>query len=256
VANNIADRELLRRAISMRNSTRSYTGAALDNATLAELRQLCATLSEAPLRIELMSGVNGNVGTYGMVRGSSATLALVGPPTDSIRFRAGRAGEEAILWLTAKGYGTCWLGGTFSRKDVRSAIKLSQNEQILAIIVTGHSSSRPGFIDRVARNFMHSRNRLPFDQLFRIENGGEIYHDALEAVRLAPSARNKQPWRAVARADGVDFFAASHGDFTMLDMGIALTHFLVSAPAAGILDKNHAEVEFHKAEYVISFRPD
>ena len=56
------------------------------------------------------------------------------------------------------------------------------------------------------------------------------YKEALEAVRLAPSAVNHQPWRAVVNQDGVHFYLVrsmkkSSPDLQKTDMGIALCHF-------------------------------
>ena len=62
------------------------------------------------------------------------------------------------------------------------------------------------------------------------ENAGR-FADALEMVRWAPSATNKQPWRAVVSGDTVHFYEhktlkdSPWGDIQKVDLGIALAHF-------------------------------
>ena len=64
-----------------------------------------------------------------------------------------------------------------------------------------------------------------------------IWNLPLEMVRLAPSATNKQPWRAVAKKDRVHFYEKktkgyakeSTGDIQKVDLGIALCHFEIAA---------------------------
>ena len=91
--------------------------------------------------------------------------------------------------------------------------------------------------------------RLPWEKLFfkgdfshplTREGAKELcpdYEDALEFVRLAPSAVNKQPWRIVCDGKAFHFYEArtlspdSHNGFDIqrVDMGIALNHFHLAA---------------------------
>ena len=65
--------------------------------------------------------------------------------------------------------------------------------------------------------------------------------DVLEAVRLAPSAVNKQPWRVVICGDKAHFYEKrSKGyvspdgwDIQKIDMGIALSQFELMAKECG-----------------------
>jgi hypothetical protein len=68
--------------------------------------------------------------------------------------------------------------------------------------------------------------------------------DALEMVRLSPSATNKQPWRVVVDLDAEVFiFYLAHDpiyslmkeyDIQKLDLGIAMTHFELSLQECGL----------------------
>lgn len=73
------------------------------------------------------------------------------------------------------------------------------------------------------------------------EHAGQ-FRDALEMVRLAPSATNKQPWRTVVCGDVVHFYEKKAkgmsnnelGDIQKVDMGIALAHFDLTLKEAGV----------------------
>ena len=73
------------------------------------------------------------------------------------------------------------------------------------------------------------------------ENAGE-YADILEAVRLAPSAKNAQPWRILKDGNSFHFFEkktipSSGHDIQRLDIGIAGCHFELAAKEKGINGK-------------------
>ena len=77
------------------------------------------------------------------------------------------------------------------------------------------------------------------DRPLRKEDAGDLT-EAFEAVRLAPSAANRQPWRAVITESGVHFYEQKSikdsplGDVQKVDMGIALCHFDLSLEEDGI----------------------
>ena len=88
--------------------------------------------------------------------------------------------------------------------------------------------------------------------------------EALEMVRLAPSAVNKQPWRMVVMDDIVHFylqrsknFRAGKLDMQKIDMGIALCHFELMANELGICTEfTVAEPNIsckNEAEYIASY---
>lgn len=82
-------------------------------------------------------------------------------------------------------------------------------------------------------------------------------------VRWAPSATNKQPWRAVVVKDVVHFFEersikeSHNGDVQKIDMGIALAHFDLTMQEEGkngrfFEDDPHFALP-DNAQYIISY---
>ena len=127
--------------------------------------------------------------------------------------------------------------------------------------------------ETIMRKGVKADARLPFETLFfsgsfdtplSPEAAGTLF-DALEAVRLGPSAVNKQPWRVVVCGDTVHFYEKHNKgygeggwDIQKIDLGIALAHFELAAkegglsPALTIADPGIA-VE-PDTEYIASFR--
>ena len=90
------------------------------------------------------------------------------------------------------------------------------------------------------------------------------WKEPLEMVRLAPSAVNKQPWRAIVKDNVVHFYLkrskgfekASDLDMQMIDMGIALSHFSLGAED-GNLNIEFIQKDPHllsDMEYIASYK--
>lgn len=99
------------------------------------------------------------------------------------------------------------------------------------------------------RKGVKADSRITFEKLFfsgsfdvplKEEDAGALA-EALEAVRWAPSAVNRQPWRAVVCEGAVHFYEHKDRgyddgswDLQKVDLGIAMCHFCRLAQAAGM----------------------
>ncbi len=121
--------------------------------------------------------------------------------------------EQLILKATDMGLGTCWMAGTFKTCDLTDKVALSDTEQIVMISPIGYAKSARGF-ERFMRVAINADKRKPWESLFYSEDfehpltraDAKVYDEALEMVRLGPSASNKQPWRIILRDERVDFY--------------------------------------------------
>ncbi|HKL11562.1 MAG TPA: nitroreductase family protein [Clostridia bacterium] len=237
----------MKKAITTRRSERSYDGKPL---TAEDEKRLMAYIEEdenltgimgSKIKIHLVKSFengSGRIGTYGVVKNASAFLIAVCTDGRDAMLDLGYVFEKLVLYLESIGISTCWLGGTFKSGDVK--VPVGEGEFIPIISPVGYSSKRKTMIDRTFRRFAKSDERLAFDELFFYRDfkhsmpQGSM-RDALECVRLAPSASNKQPWRVVASGDErVHFYierTPNYGkgrlgyDIQMVDMGIALSHY-------------------------------
>lgn len=158
--------------------------------------------------------------------------------------------ERFVLYAQSLGLGTVWLGGTMNRDAYEKAMELACDELMLCASPVGYPAAKMSMRESMMRKVIKADERFAFEELFfdgdfatplTKEKAGK-FATALEMVRLAPSAVNKQPWRVVVAGDTVHFYlvrskGVGHGeklDMQMIDMGIALCHFALTAEELGL----------------------
>jgi nitroreductase len=262
-------------SILRRRSVRSYTGEALSKEH-AECIEACIGGLKAPFgaqaRIHLIHTDSpvGKVklGTYGVIGGARDFLTLAYKKEPLAEESAAYLFEQVILFCTSIGLGTCWLGGSFSRKDFGGQTDLQPGEKVGIVSPVGYASDKKRFWDILIGAEKHHASRKPFGTLFfsgdfrtpLTDEAAGIYRQPLEMVRLAPSANNFQPWRIILD-DGILHFyhQKSLGRFDAIDSGIALAHFGETCRELGI--SGHFELlpsaaHQESAIYSISWIPD
>lgn len=250
--------------IRRRYSCRSYETTPIPPQVRTAFSDFCAAQVRGPLgahtRFQLVSATEEDraalrgLGTYGFIKNPTAFVlgAVIRGPYDMEDF--GFLLESIVLRATELGLGTCWLGGSFTRSSFARAIALRETEALPAVIAAGLPSANPRLLDRVVRRGAGSDRRLPWGQLFfdgalgtpLSQEAAGLYAEALEMVRLGPSASNRQPWRVV-RGDGAWHFYLHHNpnyrkqmklvtaiDLQRVDMGIAMSHFALTTEAKGL----------------------
>ncbi|MDA8425949.1 MAG: nitroreductase family protein [Treponema sp.] len=250
-------------AIHRRISVRTYDSAPLEPAAAAALR---ASFLEAvpgpfggrPRFLLLERGEDGaegrRLGTYGQIRDAPAFIVGAVERGPRAMEDYGYALEGIVLKATELGLGSCWLGGLFDRTFISHALAADDAEVIPACCPVGTPASRIGVQDRIIRLGAGSRRRKDPAELF-FEHGADGSWQALraegklaellEAVRIGPSASNKQPWRLLfdRSADRLCLFLredrlynAALGEIKLqnLDMGIAMRHIESAATALGL----------------------
>jgi nitroreductase len=253
--------------IQRRFSCRTYDRRAIEAETQ---RRLADFLSDntvgpfgTPVRLALIAATEADrralkgLGTYGFIKG--ATGYIVGAVKRSAREMEdlGYLMERSILYATELGLGTCWLGGTLTRSSFARRIAVSDGETVPAVTSVGYIAERPRAFDAVVRRSAKSDKRLPWEQLFHHGAFGEPisremagpYAKCLEMVRLGPSASNKQPWRIIRGESAWHFYlkrSKGYGrrieltgvaDLQRIDMGIAMSHWELTADEVGLRGK-------------------
>lgn len=156
--------------------------------------------------------------------------------------------EKIVLFAESLGVGTTWIAGTMDRASFERAVRLESGEVMPCVSPLGYAAKKMSLRETMMRKGVRADSRLSFGELFfdgsfdkplSPDGAGEL-KDALEAVRLAPSAVNKQPWRVVVCGDKAHFYEKRRGrvpdggwDIQKIDLGIALCHFELAAKACG-----------------------
>jgi len=160
--------------------------------------------------------------------------------------------EKNILKATDLGLATVWLGGALNRSTFADALNITEDAVIPAITPLGYAAPKRSMMDKVIKTMSGGKNRKEFGSLFFSGSPSEPlekslcgeYADALEAVRLAPSASNLQPWRVIREKEKKIFHfymkesagnsATGNIHIQNNDMGIAMCHFEMTAREAGL----------------------
>ena len=138
----------------------------------------------------------------------------------------GFVGQQLSLELQARGIGSCWWGMKKPDRNHRTA------EGLYCVITMG-AGLPSGKMTRALTEF----DRKPIEEICLKDKDG-----LLEAVRLAPSAVNRQPWLVEKVGDSYNFYLSKPKSvmdklfltaMRRIDMGIAMSHLYVSAKAQG-----------------------
>ena len=209
-------KQKLTKAAHQRHSCRVYTG----ELSVGDWSALSYTAGRCVLpgaRLVLMrvdeTLFTGMVLGVGRITGCRKVAAvLIDPAEPMAHVHAGFIGEVFCLEAEQMGLGTCWVGGTYRKKQI-TGLPLNGGETLLCVIAVGTPAAKAGSEHR----------RKPLEHLTRgdISAWPQEYRGAAELVRIAPSAVNLQPWTMEAEENA---FLISGADRSQTDLGIAMCH--------------------------------
>lgn len=238
--------------VKSRTSIRTYTKESLSQDIKSKINTYINELSgpfSPKVTIKLLESDTASkdvkLGTYGIIKGASNYLGGAVEKGDLDLEELGYEFEKLVLYVTSLDLGTCWLGGTFNRGEFAKVMCIKGNEIFPIVSPLGHGTDKRRLLDSFMRFAAKSKQRKEWSELFfngdfsipLKEEDCKDYAFALEMVRLAPSASNKQPWRVVKEGNTYHFYelkAEGYSDrfsydIQRLDVGIGLCHFHLSA---------------------------
>ncbi len=237
-------------AIFNRQSVRKFRMEPLDAEILVQLRKFIANITpldgESRLELEIHEHWNRREKIRGLWSVEAPYYLLVYCKEEQGACRnAGYVAEQAVLYLTSKEVGSCYLGET--------KVGAAQRDGLKRILVIGFG--KPG--EKLYRDSEGAR-RLPLSSLCVYKDEpGENLKKILKGARLAPSSFNSQPWRFVVYTDRLCVFArkdmlprmktlAVMRDF---NMGIMLSHIMLGAEEFWMNMETVVEEQFLKKAY-------
>ncbi|MDD3109054.1 MAG: nitroreductase family protein [Eubacteriales bacterium] len=130
---------------------------------------------------------------------------------------AGVSGEAFVLEAAHLGVGSCWMTGNYRRSRARALAR--EGEAVMAVIPLGQPLDPHGAKHRTRRDLR---------ALCQDDPAGWPHwaYKAAEAVRQAPSALNRQPWRMSCAGNTLRLASPRFGG---IDDGIAVMHMEAAA---------------------------
>lgn len=243
--------------IGKRYSARNYSSRPIEEDKIQKIKDYLYENTKGPLgsqlRFKIVDATDyeqaelKKLGTYGLIKGPRVFIAGAVKRSETAMEDFGYCMEKNILMATSLGLGTCWLGGSLNRSTFAQKMNAEGDELIPAVTPIGYTGDKKTLTENLLRMVMGTKNRKKPEELFFDKsidtpldlNSCGQYSKVLEAVRLAPSASNKQPWRIIKDKNNTyHFFMKENTVYNNIfkdiklqniDMGIAMCHFELAA---------------------------
>ena len=213
----------LRDAIYHRKSVRKYEQGPLPDSALDQIRTQCENLASPVLNARAAFRILTADQVKGLTAKAPYYLAVYAPENPDEQLSAAFALEQASLWMTENGYGSCWFGMVKPKDAQREA------EGLPFLIALAFGAPAEPLLREPAQF-----KRKPLGEITNITDRDSL----LEPVRLAPSAVNVQPWYLTEKENLIRLYASRRGlagklfgGYTQVDLGIALCHLWIAAVA-------------------------
>lgn len=248
-----------------RRSVRTFSDRPIDEIVLSQLQTFMEGMEtpfKVPVRLVLLSAEEYGLSSP-VISGGEYYIGIAVEENDHCWEAAGYALEQVVLYAWSLGFGTTWLGGTMNRGVFERAMGLREQEIMPAVTPIGYPAEKMSLRETVMRKGCKADERKPFEEMFfegdfhtplSKQRAGKLT-EVLEAVRMAPSAVNRQPWRLLVTDDAVHFYGKKWlggvlGDMQKIDLGIALCHFALAA------EECHMNIEFCISEPLLTEKSD
>ncbi len=260
--------------IRKRRSVRTFDGTPLrpeDSERILDFAKNAGNPYGQPIEWRLLDGKSQGLSSP-VITGSDVYIAGKMKKQPHFEKAFGYSFEKLVLYAESLGIGTTWIAGTMNRSAFEKAMELEDGEVMPCVSPLGYPAQKMSLRESLMRKGIKADSRLDFGALFfdrsfetplSPENAGDL-KDVLEAVRLAPSAVNKQPWRIVISGCKAHFYEKHNGgyiqngwDIQKIDMGIALCHFELAAAENGFdtaFEIEEPDIEATEStEYIASY---
>lgn len=215
----------MNKSIENRISRRSFKKENISKEDITKISNLVENINEkSNLNIEFIEDGSQaflNIKkTYGMFKNVKSLLLMKGNKEDKdLKEKVGYYGEEIILEIVDMGLGTCWVGGTYEKET----FDIKNDEELVCVIVIGKVED--SIKDSIIRKVMSKNRKDIKERIITDKNIPKWIEEGLDAVKLAPSARNSQKAMFVYKDKVLTAQIADDYPFDMVDLGIAKKHF-------------------------------
>jgi hypothetical protein len=212
--------------IFKRKAVRRFESTEEDQGTLDRINAAIAEtvpLTDTPAALRVFPAKQAGV-SFG---GAPYCLGVYAANEDGANLNAAFMLQEMSLRLSSMGLGSCWVGMAKPKGD----LVRFQNLPFFKLIVFGRPAEA---LHREAGQF----KRKALKEITNIQGRDDL----LEAVRLAPSALNRQGWYLSQGENKIRLYMAGNNfllkkmldPLTVADAGIALCHLRAAALHSGV----------------------
>lgn len=235
-----------------RRSVRTFDKNRLDDSVINELKQFADSITNpygVPVRFVFLDKDENDLSSP-VLSGEKTYVSAVVKKTEHAEEAYGYAFEALLMHAHEMGLGTVWIGGTMPREKFEEATGLAANDLMPCMSPLGKPADKMSIKETLMRKGVKADSRKKFEELFFEEDFNTPLteakaeslglKDALECLRVAPSAVNKQPWRVIINGNEAHFYERHDKGFTTpdydlqkIDVGIGMYHFKKELAASG-----------------------
>lgn len=207
--------------VKSRHSVRKYLAKSIEEDKIKEIQELIDKINkENDLHIQLILNEREAFSkfylNYGKLNASNY-ITLIGKNSKDLDEKVGYFGEMIVLKAQELGLNTCWVAGTYSKREVKADIK--DDEKLVCIIAIGYGENQ-GI----------KRNSKRFKDVSYTLDAPDWYVKGVEFALLAPTAINQQKFKFELIDNNKVRITPGIGlSNTKIDMGIAKYHFELGA---------------------------
>lgn len=211
--------------IAKRKSVRKYDMTPLNEHKINEIEEFTKLIK--PLNLDISTKFvflsSGDVKNLLPVK-APHYLCIYSDKKEGYLTNAGFMLQQADLYLSKNGIGSCWLGVA---KPTNAVPRVIDNLEFVIMLSFGNP------IDSLHRESVEQYKRKSLQEVTSILENDEI----MEPIRLAPSASNSQPWFISGEKEHLVFNreklsllrAPIYDKMNCIDIGIALCHLWIAA---------------------------
>lgn len=233
-------------ALYKRKSVRKYLNKQLPAEVFEEMQNIIQTAErlypEIPMNIHIVKEgekihkiSSGFIGSYGKIE-APHYLVVTSEEKEGYLENIGFTLENVVLQLTEMNIGTCWIGGSINKSLLKNIITIEEKQFPVIVLSFGTPEKEEDLKPKTPDSY----KRKALKDIIK----GDLNSDwtyIMNAVRVAPSAVNFQPWRYIIDRNSVDLYVAKKLIITKhielmqkIDAGISLSHLNIACKDKGI----------------------
>lgn len=242
-------------AIFYRKSIKNYSNKNIKSSLMEEVKSLCSNITYLNEGLNIKAHVIDRGHLIQFLMGKSCDIkaphyiVITSNVGEDYLENIGFAAEEIVLRLTSLGIATCWLQSNLKREDILEFIDLDEInsndedyeqkiEKPYAIIAFGYAQMQ----EKLFKPINSEPDRKKLKKICKKIDRKWI--KVFNAVRIAPSIKNSQPWVFYSKDYGFDVYEENPKkgiiDESKISMGIALKHFYLAC------EKFNIDIKFDK----------
>lgn len=208
--------------IKERHSVRAYTEKDIEQNIIDEINKDIEEYNNiANLHIQFITNEPNAFGKsilagFGKFKNVKNYIAMIGKKCDNLEEKIGYFGEKLVIKAQGLGLNTCWVGGTYSKKNSKYIV--GEDEKVLCVIAIGYGEN-------------NGKERKLKDISAVATSDVEMPDWFLKGVQFAlyaPTALNQQRYKIILKDNKVEI-VSKFGFYTKVDLGIIKCHFELGA---------------------------